>query len=497
MTTKRKRNDLSIADQYEAVILLGQKMSQTEVAKKLGCSQSQISRLTSKKEEIIANYRSNANPKRKRQRSGKDADVEGALSQWFNNAKSRGIPLSGPILSEKAKDLAEHLNRAEFNPTSGWLSRWKVRHNIRFKKLNCEKKDAVDNWTRTVLPEILQTYNPDDIYIAGETGLLYRALPDFTLTLKSETKSRTKNYKDRVTIMGASNMSGNDKRKLLVIGKNKDPRSLNGKTLPVTYKHSKNALMTLEIFTTWLREFDIELTRKKRKIVLLVDSCTAHPAITNLKQVKLMFFPSKIIKVKQPCNQGIIKALKSLYRSALVRNLILDIDGHPEIKANAKKITLLDAIHLIAKSWNNLKTSTIVSCFQKAGFTCVDTPPAEEDVVVPPTMLTKEQFEEYVTQDDDLECYSIPTYEELVASFMSDDAKSTDSNDSNDEDDKDVMLPVSTTDVGLALSTVRRFLEENNCENFDSFYAVEDLCESIAVQNHRQSKITEVITWIP
>lgn len=69
--SKRKRNDLSLADKYEVVKLLDQKLPQTEISKKLGCSQSQISRISSKREEIRNQYHSNSNPERKRQRTGK------------------------------------------------------------------------------------------------------------------------------------------------------------------------------------------------------------------------------------------------------------------------------------------------------------------------------------------------------------------------------------------------------------------------------------------
>ena len=81
-------------------------MSQTEIAKKLGCSQGQVSNISKKRDEIRAEFEKNANPDRKRQRSGKASDVEGALSQWFIDAWARDIPLSGPILTEKAADLA-------------------------------------------------------------------------------------------------------------------------------------------------------------------------------------------------------------------------------------------------------------------------------------------------------------------------------------------------------------------------------------------------------
>jgi hypothetical protein len=52
-------------------------------------------------------------------------------------------------------------------------------HNIVYKRLHEEKKDsdftAADHWVTNVLPNLLETYQPQDIYNADETGL---ALPD-------------------------------------------------------------------------------------------------------------------------------------------------------------------------------------------------------------------------------------------------------------------------------------------------------------------------------
>jgi hypothetical protein len=133
---------------------------------------------------------------------------------------------------EKARDLAKQLGKLDFEPTNGWLERLKARNNIVYKKAHGEKKDsdvqAADNWTSTVLPKILQRYQPDDIYNADETGIYYRAIPEGTLTDRYEKLSGSKKAKDRITALVAVNMSGTDKRPLLVIGKSKEPRCFRG-----------------------------------------------------------------------------------------------------------------------------------------------------------------------------------------------------------------------------------------------------------------------------
>jgi len=51
---------------------------------------------------------------------------------------------------------------------------------------------------------------------------------------------------------------GDEKRKLLAIGKSKNPRCFKGiKNLPVDYTANSNAWMTKEIFTEWLTKWTI------------------------------------------------------------------------------------------------------------------------------------------------------------------------------------------------------------------------------------------------
>ena len=64
--------------------------------------------------------------KLKRLRKGKASEVDTALNQWFGTVTSKGQKLGGPILKEKAEDLAKKLGHTNFVATEGWLSRWKA-----------------------------------------------------------------------------------------------------------------------------------------------------------------------------------------------------------------------------------------------------------------------------------------------------------------------------------------------------------------------------------
>ena len=512
MANKRKRNDLSLADKFEVVKLLEQKtMSQTEIAKKLGCSQGQVSNISQKRDEIRAEFEKNANPDRKRQRSGKASDVEGALSQWFIDARARDIPLSGPILAEKAADLAKTLGKTDFNPTSGWLSRWKGRNNISYKKLHGEKKDAdlqsAANWIDNVLPGLLNQYDPADVYNAVETGLYFRALPDGTLTFKTDDSGGSKKSKERVTALVACNMTGSDKRKLLIVGKSKDPRCFRGqRVLPVTYTNSGNAWMTGDIFRQWLKDFNRDMGRQKRKILLLIDNCSAHPqdAADHLPNIQMEFLPPNTTSVIQPCDQGIIRNLKGLYRREVVRKIIADIDD-TTLTANemARKLSLLDAVHLLSQAWTSVKQQTIANCYRAAGFTAETGEDPGDEIIPPPPGMDADNFASFVSHDDDIECHATPTDEEICAAWKPQPPvwKQSDVPDDYDDDEpiEPILPPVLPSEARAALTLLQRFIGEigDDDANFQRHYEYATFVKNLMEKSKKQSKITEFIKWIP
>ncbi|KAK2577650.1 hypothetical protein KPH14_000914, partial [Odynerus spinipes] len=63
----------------------------------------------------------------------------------------------------------------------------------------------------------------------------------------------------------------------------------------------------------------------------LVDNCPAHPQITGLKFISLVFLPPNTTSVLQAMDQGIIRALKTNFRKNLVLKTIEHIDTNQEL----------------------------------------------------------------------------------------------------------------------------------------------------------------------
>ena len=73
---------------------------------------------------------SNETSSRKRKRDGKDPEAERSLKKWFTSVRESDCRGDGPILKQKAEDVAKKLGYTTFSATDGWFSRWKKRENM-------------------------------------------------------------------------------------------------------------------------------------------------------------------------------------------------------------------------------------------------------------------------------------------------------------------------------------------------------------------------------
>ena len=111
--------------------------------------------------------------------------------------------------------------------------------------------------------------------------------------------------------------------------------------------------MTSVLFQEWITAWDAALAKDRRKILLLVDNCTAHPHIDTLKNIRLEFLPANTTSLIQPMDQGVIKNLKTFYRKELVQMTVAAIEDNLASSSStatdiSSKVTLLDAIRFVA-----------------------------------------------------------------------------------------------------------------------------------------------------
>ena len=165
--------------------------------------------------------------------------------------------------------------------------------------------------------------------------------------------------------MAAASATG-EKLPMFVIWKSKNPRCFkNVKHLPCEYKSQKKSWMNSEIFEEWVRKLDRTFRADDQKIALIIDNCSAHPSISNLTNVQILFLPPNTTSILQPMDQGVISSLKAHYRGRVVRLLCRAL----EKKEPCPKISILQSVKILADSWEVVTKETIISCFRKAGIT--------------------------------------------------------------------------------------------------------------------------------
>ena len=232
--------------------------------------------------------------------------------------------------------------------------------------------------------QLCSGYDPKDIYNMDETGLFFRATTKHSYQFRGSDCSGGKHSKDRLTVALCANLIG-DQEPALVIGKAEKPRcfsrnNIDSKTLPVTYFANSKAWMTSNIFERWLIAFDRKLKKENRKIILFIDNAPSHPKIT-LDNIKLQFFPPNTTAKTQPMDQGVIQALKLKYRKRQLQFMIAQMDKEKTLTGAEilKKISVLEAIYWINRSWREVEASTIEKGFRRCGFQSTPVCPVVDD----------------------------------------------------------------------------------------------------------------------
>ncbi|XP_056341938.1 tigger transposable element-derived protein 3-like isoform X2 [Oenanthe melanoleuca] len=350
---RKERKELSLTEKVRVLEMLeGPKVSQSELAKRFGVSQPQICRIIKNKERILNEWHRNGDPERKRKREGKDAALEAALLRWVEGVRTAELPVGRPLLQLRAR----HLARPDPEPSGGWLARLGARHGLGGKKPPAEKGDAeqptAEHWAGAVLPGLLRSYAPAEIFACGETAVLLPAGGPGTGESPGE----------RLLLLLCANASGSEKVPLRAVGDSPRPRCLWGVNLeqmPWSYRAGSPAGLTAPLFAEWLREFNEGKRRQGKSVLLLLAKHEAHPYL-QLSNVRMVFVPPATA-LAQPLDRGIASDLKGHYRRRLLRWL--------PAERGAGQPSLLDVLHMLAQAWGDVHPGLIASCFRAAGFT--------------------------------------------------------------------------------------------------------------------------------
>ncbi|THU82995.1 DDE-domain-containing protein [Dendrothele bispora CBS 962.96] len=166
-------------------------------------------------------------------------------------------------------------------------------------------------------------YHLKDIFNMDETGLFYVMSPDTGLA--NQAHSGVKGSKVRLTYALTANADGSEKLPPLIIGKAHKPRCFGNKSgfqLGFKYRNNAKAWMTTSIYQDWITQWDRELQKKDRKILLLQDNFAGHVVPSGLKCIRVENFEPNLTSHIHPDDQGIIRCFKAHYRRRYVQRSI-------------------------------------------------------------------------------------------------------------------------------------------------------------------------------
>lgn len=386
---KRKRDVVTIETKLQIINELNKGASAVGLSNKYGIPRTTINDLkkNAKQIEKFASQMQCVRGAKKRKVLSKATNetLDEAIYLWFIQRRSEGVPLSGPLISEKALYFNKQLNGDEnFKASTGWLEKFKNRHGIRQLNMTGEKLSAastgeIDEFKKKFQNKMIESgLTRDQVYNADETGLFYKALPTRTLASCTEKfASGFKMQKQRLTLLVCANASGKHRLPLAVIGKSKKPRcfkQLNVNALPVNYYAQKNAWMNRTIFADWFKQVFVPQVQKDLKskglppkAILVLDNAPCHPEEETLTSsdgnVTCFFLLANSTSLMQPMDQSVIETTKRRYRKKFLQQLLSE--DEMSLIEFWKKYNVKDVIDNVSDAWSDVSSENLKRSWSK------------------------------------------------------------------------------------------------------------------------------------
>ena len=143
---------------------------------------------------------------------------------------------------------------------------------------------------------------------------------------------------------------GLDKRPPLVIGKAARPSALKKenvllKNLKIEYYNNTRAWMNGPIFHSYMKNWNDDLARQQRHILLLIDNAPSH--IVD----ELQFLPPNTTSKIQPLDQGIIRSVKCAYRKTIQVQYCSHVENYEEVKRIMQSFDFVVAVNTLVAAW--------------------------------------------------------------------------------------------------------------------------------------------------
>jgi len=125
-----------------------------------------------------------------------------------------------------------------------------------------------------------------------------------------------------------------------MIGKPKELACIKDRHWPVPYFNQAKTWMDVETCWKWFNEvFVPEVKRRTRRFVLLLmDNAPRHFDAFRHDNICVVFFPPNYTSWKQPCDMGIIAALKKRYKYLYLKDILDFYELDEQLKQRKREL---------------------------------------------------------------------------------------------------------------------------------------------------------------
>lgn len=108
---KRKRIELTLQEKVEVIDFKNKNLATAlrQIADKFRCGKTQIQSVLRGQQNLLVKFTASGNAANKTASTCRFQNIDLAMLEWFRTVRSKNIPVSGPILQQKACAIAAQM----------------------------------------------------------------------------------------------------------------------------------------------------------------------------------------------------------------------------------------------------------------------------------------------------------------------------------------------------------------------------------------------------
>jgi len=317
-------------------------------------------------------------------------EIENAIIEWMRSRRDRSKKVRGKSIKKQAlnlvKNLGEQFKIKKFKASRGWLSGFKKRHKIRYRRITSLSRKLSDGqlneYQKQYSQDIMKLKNTlqiseSQIYNMDETPILFDTPGKFTLDFegaKSVSVETTGNLKNRITLILCIDWKGGKLIPFIIfksLAKNQPiiERYPTDTTKPVKayYCGQEHATNDTKTMLAWIKCVFNNRDNSTRPCILTMDNVSFHHSneITRAlreQNVTISNFPPNTTCRLQPLDHSINGVVKNKLDEYW--NEYMDRIDIPRTKAgNLQRPSKELILEWITRAFDELKPLTIINSF--------------------------------------------------------------------------------------------------------------------------------------